>query len=122
MENAALRRLAALGAHITVVSAGDGDATTLVADAPNGVDGDGGDDDPVVIRYATAADLATLRKVTHYGFAGQDDPDEAAEEAAALGASDDWLMGAFNRDNQAVSQVVAHPWQLGGGGGGGSGT
>jgi ribosomal protein S18 acetylase RimI-like enzyme len=113
---AAQRRVSTLSAHLTTPTT-SGTATGGHHESVVVLSSDEDDNnDAVEIRYSTATDLASLALITHYGFAAQDDPAERAEAAKRRGVGDDWMMGAFNADNVAVAQVVAHPWSLGGGG------
>eukprot|EP01052_Picozoa_sp_SAG31_P036981 SAG31_NODE_4697_length_3026_cov_1.822685_1_plen_532_part_00 len=72
----------------------------------------------LTVRAARPADLRTLDSVSAYGFAA--DLDAAAhlrvpipEGGGRLG--EDATFGAFTSSGSAVSQLLAHPWTLGGG-------
>ena len=72
--------------------------------------------DTLVIRAATADDINTLDIVTNYGFASPGSRSEILERDIPEDprTDSDATWGAFVGD-RAVSQLLAHPWALGGG-------
>ena len=72
--------------------------------------------DTLVIRAATADDINTLDIVTNYGFASPQNRSEILERDIPEDprTDSDATWGAFVGE-RAVSQLLAHPWALGGG-------
>jgi predicted acetyltransferase len=83
----------------------------LLALLPDGVE-------DLVVRPAGVEDEKTLDRVTHYGFAAPGDPDGPGM-SEMLGDDESRILtdatwGAFAGE-MAVSQLLAHPWTMGGG-------